>query len=175
MWKEVFSQETVFLAHSIVMGMLLTWIYDWFLILRKLWKHSTFQISIEDFFYWLFTASLVFVALYGENNGTLRWFAVLGAFLGMVFYKKTISKLFCRCSLFALRTIIKVVKWIFKPVYHIAVNAYLLGRKKLTSRIKMLKIMVKQQRSDKEFLNGKKRIQREDTFKKNCISKKSPK
>lgn len=102
-------KEVAFLGHSLLMGVIITCIYDCFLIIRRLIKHTIFLISIEDMIFWVICAISVFSMLYRENNGMLRWFAVGGAFLGMLLYKKTISgflvktisrilqKLFCRC------------------------------------------------------------------------------
>lgn len=48
-------QEVTFFLHSIIMGVVIAFVYDWFLILRKLIKHNIFWISFEDF---LFLGSL---------------------------------------------------------------------------------------------------------------------
>lgn len=83
--------EVVFLLHSLVLGAVITFVYDGFLILRRLIKHTMLMISLEDFFFWIGCAIFVFFMLYEENNGILRWFAVFGAGIGMVIYKKTLS------------------------------------------------------------------------------------
>lgn len=84
-------REVVFLSHLFLLGIAITFMYDWFLIFRKVIRHNLLAISIEDLFFWIICAASVFEMLYRENNGTLRWFAVAGAFLGMLIYKKTIS------------------------------------------------------------------------------------
>ena len=85
--------EVTFLLHSFLMGIIITFIYDGFLILRRLIRHSLFLISIEDLIFWIACAIGVFYMLYEENNGVLRWFAVFGAALGMIVYKESISSL----------------------------------------------------------------------------------
>lgn len=89
-------KEIIFLGHSVWMGVMITFVYDWFLILRRLMKHTILLVSLEDFFFWVICALSVFAMLYHENNGMLRWFAVGGAFLGMLLYKKTISGFFVK-------------------------------------------------------------------------------
>ena len=84
-------QEAVFFLHSILMGLVITFAYDWILIFRELVAHGRFLMSIEDFIYWFMCGISVFYVLYKENNGVLRWFAVVGAALGMLFYKLTIK------------------------------------------------------------------------------------
>lgn len=84
-------REVIFVSHSFLMGIIITFVYDGFLILRRLIKHNMFWVSIEDLIFWIVCAVSVFFMLYRENNGTLRWFAVAGAFVGMLVYKKTVS------------------------------------------------------------------------------------
>lgn len=120
-------QEAVFFLHSVFMGVIITFVYDWFLILRKLIKHGTLWISLEDFLFWLACGLGVFYMLYRENNGILRWFTVIGAMLGMACYKWLISKKFVHIMstciykimwiLFRiLQVIVKPLKWLVKKL-----------------------------------------------------------
>lgn len=80
-------QELTFFVHSVLMGVAITFVYDWIRVLRKLIRHGKILVSLEDLLFWLVCGIAVFYMLYRENNGTLRWFAVLGATIGMFFYK----------------------------------------------------------------------------------------
>ncbi len=93
MSQDIVQEITLFL-HSILAGLLITFAYDWILIVRELVRHRTVLISIEDFFFWVACGIGVFYLLYRENNGILRWFAVVGATMGMVLYKIIIKKRF---------------------------------------------------------------------------------
>ena len=93
MSQNIFA-EVVFLFHSFLLGIVITFVYDGFLILRRLIAHNLLLISLEDMIFWIACAIGVFYMLYEENNGILRWFAVFGATLGMMAYKKSISPLF---------------------------------------------------------------------------------
>lgn len=86
--------EVYFLLGSILTGFIITFVYDFFLIARRLIRHNLFFVSLEDFLFWIACAITVFYMLYEENNGILRWFAVFGAALGMLFYKGIIGKHF---------------------------------------------------------------------------------
>ena len=88
--------EVTFFLHSFMMGIVITFMYDGFLILRRLIKHSDILVSLEDMVFWIACAIGVFYMLYEENNGILRWFAVFGAALGMIVYKKSLSALVIR-------------------------------------------------------------------------------
>lgn len=153
-------QEVTFFLHSIVMGIVITFVYDWFLILRKLIRHNLFWLSFEDFLFWAACGLGVFYMLYRENNGVLRWFTVLGAMLGMIFYKLVISKPFIHIMstciykimwfLFRIiQIIVKPLKWLFSVIKRFAIFLKNKLRKcqnfiknKLTGILKTLKIVL---------------------------------
>lgn len=153
----------MFLLHSFLLGVILTFFYDGFLILRRLFKHTMFLISLEDLIFWVVCALSVFYALYEENNGTLRWFAIAGAALGMIAYKKTISPLIVfavtKLLSFVFGIVGRIAKMIGKPfrfagekmlksgrfVEKKAGNLRKILRKKLTGFIKTLKIILYKQ------------------------------
>lgn len=85
------ADENVFLLYALIMGIFITFVYDLLRIFRRVVPHNRFWVSVEDLGFWIYCAVEVFLLLYHESNGSLRWFAVLGAMAGMVVYKKTIS------------------------------------------------------------------------------------
>lgn len=88
--------ENVFLFHALLLGAYITFVYDWLRIFRRVIPHSSFFVSVEDFWFWMYCAMQVFLLLYHESNGTLRWFGVLGAGVGMFLYKKCLSHYFVK-------------------------------------------------------------------------------
>lgn len=152
--------EVYFFASSVLMGILITFVYDFILIIRRIVRHSLFFISVEDFIFWAACAVTVFYMLYEENNGILRWFAVLGAAFGMLLYKKMIGKRFVNIMSAVIRKeihiICRILGIVFKPFKWIIKKAnaffHFLFRKerkitkhmkkKLTSFAKMLKIAI---------------------------------
>ena len=112
-------REVTFFFHSILMGLMITFAYDWILILRKLFRHGRFFMSAEDFFYWFACGLAVFYMLYRENSGVLRWFAVMGAALGMLFYKTTVKNRFIyimsTCIHKIMCLIIRLIQIVLKP------------------------------------------------------------
>ena len=108
--------EVDFFVKSLIVGVVITFAYDWLLILRKCFRHNIFIISIEDIIFWLGCALGVFYFLYHENNGILRWFAVIGATVGMYCYKKLVSPIFVKL---VSDLIIKTFKILIKPVLFI--------------------------------------------------------
>ena len=118
--------EVNFFINSLLIGVVITFAYDWLLILRKCIRHHIAFISIEDIIFWIACALFVFYMLYRENNGILRWFAVLGATLGMLLYKKLISPIFVQVTS---DIIIKTFQLLVRPVLYICRKIYALLRK----------------------------------------------
>ncbi len=150
--------EVTFLMHSILLGIIITFVYDGFLILRRLIKHSLLLISLEDMIFWIACAIGVFYMLYEENNGILRWFAVFGATIGMIVYKKTISSFVVNVMSTIIehifKVLFKILRLLFRPIYFVGKKTgSILGKtrrktiriakyvkNKLTGRLKLLKI-----------------------------------
>ena len=113
-------QEAVFFLHSILMGLVITFAYDWVLIFRKLFTHGRFFMSVEDFVYWFACGIGDFYMLYRENNGILRWFAVVGAALGMMIYKTIIKNRFVnivsKCIHKIMWFVFRVIQVVLKPL-----------------------------------------------------------
>ena len=112
--------ENEFLLYALIMGIFITFVYDILRIFRRVIPHGNFWISMEDLCFWIYCAMEVFLLMYHESNGTLRWFAVLGAMTGMLVYKKLISPFFVKyvslllCKM--MQPIIKAAKWLWAPV-----------------------------------------------------------
>lgn len=152
--------ENVFLLYSLGMGIFITFVYDILRIFRKVCAHNNILISLEDILFWMFCAIAVFYLMHEESNGTLRWFAVMGALVGMLLYKKTVSSFFVKWVSLGLQKLLawvgKIVHILLKPVRFLtqkskksAAKAANKGKKaagfikkKLTSSIKLLKIVL---------------------------------
>ena len=150
--------ENVFLLYSIAMGIFITFTYDIFRIFRRVFPHNSFFVSLEDLLFWIFSAVSVFLLMQRESNGTLRWFAILGALCGMLFYKKIFSGFLVKWSSLGLGLMVqllsKVLGILVRPIR--AVGRKTKGaakygghkgrqfgrflQKRLTALIKMLKI-----------------------------------
>ena len=113
-------QEVTFFLHSILIGLIITFAYDWILIFRRLFKHGRVLTSAEDLLYWFACGIGVFYMLYKENSGVLRWFAVMGAALGMLFYKATLKNRFVNVMSTYIHKIMgfifRVIQIMLKPI-----------------------------------------------------------
>lgn len=113
------ANENIFLLYALVMGVFITFVYDLLRIFRRIVPHRLFWVSVEDLGFWMFCAAEVFLLMYRESNGTLRWFAVLGALIGMLVYKKTVSPFLVKYVSLALNYLKhwlgKIICFLFRP------------------------------------------------------------
>jgi len=142
--SEGIGNEAVFFGISILCGMGLVFVYDFFRILRRILPHGNIWIGIEDTCYWFFSTIVVFLLLYQKNDGMMRAFSFLGMFFGGVFYILLFSRFVIKISVFVFGTILKFVKkitgTIFRPIRKVGkkIRGFLVKQlKKLYKTIKI--------------------------------------
>lgn len=98
--SSVVRQEILFFAASVLTGVGLLLFYDVFRIFRRVVRHNTLAVSLEDFFYWCSAALIIFAMIFKENSGILRGYAFAGILIGAwlewlveVFFQKIWIKL----------------------------------------------------------------------------------
>jgi spore cortex biosynthesis protein YabQ len=124
------SQALVFLT-TVVIGAVIGFVYDLFRVIRKIVPHANLMTSIEDMLYWIIVSLLMFYVMLNQNNGEIRIFTVMGAFLGMLLYFLTVSKLFMAVSL----TIVAFIKKILLVLFEIVMTPFRLIYKMLEKPI----------------------------------------
>lgn len=142
------------------MGIYIPFVYDIFRIFRNVCPHHSFFIAVEDLGFWIYCGGKVFLLMYHESNGSLRWFAVMGALVGMLLYKRCVSKFFVKyVSIFMNRLFAPIKKIGSLPIKGIM-------------QIKNHAVFCKMKRRRMKQL-GKKR--KNNGQKKSCVSKKTTK
>lgn len=117
----VSTQAFTFLC-SVIGGIVIALIYDIFRIKRKAFKTGKFLTYIEDLLFWLLVAVVMFAMVYYSNEGELRSYLFIGAFIGVVFYAMLLSKPIMNSSLF----IINVLRKVFKITFTIVTYPFML-------------------------------------------------
>ena len=118
----VSMQCKVFLA-SLLLGVLVGVIYDFFRVLRKCCLRSKGAVALQDLlFSILFTAANFTFMLY-FTDGQIRWYLLAGECLGWTLYYFTIGELVMRVSDKIIRIttrlaalLIKFVRFLLRPV-----------------------------------------------------------
>lgn len=145
--------ECVFWFSCFLMGIIVTVLYDIFRIIRRVIPHNGFFIALEDMIFWAMVSVLLFLLLYHLNNGTVRWFAVLGLFVGMCFYKKIFGDLLVTFMSTILGGILHIVARLAAVPLKLVKRRFGKGficlrgglrrvKKKLTSNIKEVRIIL---------------------------------
>ncbi len=105
------------MGECFLLGVILMFIYDILKIVRIIVKHPGWLIAIQDIIYWIISGGLMFLLLYKEDAGSIRWFAVCMVLLGMVVYYLVISR-------FLIPLVEKGVKRYSKKVQGLLQKAY---------------------------------------------------
>ena len=82
----------------ILLGIVISIIFDVFRILRKAIKTSDMATYIEDIFFWIISGILILYTIFIFNNGVLRLYIFIGMFLGILLYMLSISKYMIHCG-----------------------------------------------------------------------------
>lgn len=149
--------EADFILHAFYMGIFITFVYDILRVLRKVIPHPDFLVSLEDMGFWIYCAIKVFLMMYHESNGTLRWFAIGGALTGMFLYLKWVSPLWMKYMSLLLGKIMeilfRILKLILRPMYRLLRRL----KKQLTLQWKILKMNLKGRERNGEDKRSKKK------------------
>jgi spore cortex biosynthesis protein YabQ len=103
------TEQVKFFAWVTVLGMSAGFLYDFFRILRRTFKHPDALTQVEDLVYWLAATVFIFYFILHSNNGEIRWYAIFGVFAGMGLYLMTISKLIMKISTIIIDVLKKVL------------------------------------------------------------------
>ena len=117
MLSESIYHELRFLLYSFLLGIIITFVYDNIRVFRRVIRHNTFFISLEDLFFWIGVSLSIFLLQHRENDGIFRWFSVVGAFMGMLVYRKTISRFYIKQMTILLRKILKILYLFFSYLF----------------------------------------------------------
>ena len=75
------KELSVFLQ-AVLAGNLIYLVYSVIRVMRRLWKHNLFFVSLEDLIFWIGTGIYLFVRIYQTSDGIIRWYFVIGVLLG---------------------------------------------------------------------------------------------
>ncbi len=85
--------ELLFFARSFLLGFLLRLGYEPLILARKLFRHPKLLVDVQDIVFWTAGSFLMFGLLFRENNGTPRFFSIIGILAGMALYQLGLGQL----------------------------------------------------------------------------------
>lgn len=84
------EKEAVVFFYACLSGVFLFFIYQILCWFRKLIVHKQWIIGLEDLIYWFGVSVYLFYQMYRTTYGEIRWYFVLGVFVGNVFSYKIV-------------------------------------------------------------------------------------
>ncbi len=148
-------KEWHFWLVSIAAGAAMAFVYDLLRLFRRLVRHGRLWVDAEDLLFWAACFFASFTLLYYGNNGVIRFAAVFGADIGMLFYELTLGRIFVKYSaLFINRLFAPIIGFIKKIVKKISLFARI-RLTKLKNRLKIIcKSILKKKEKDREGENA---------------------
>ena len=107
------NQTYVFLI-SVLVGMLLAIIFDFFRLLRRKGDTPNYIVYIQDLLYWIIVTFIIIMSAFLTNDGELRGYMFVGYILGAVIYMVTISTYILKVFSKVLDFFESIIKNIFK-------------------------------------------------------------
>ena len=107
------NQTYVFLI-SVLVGMLLAIIFDFFRLLRRKGDTPNYIVYIQDLLYWIIVTFIIIMSAFLTNDGELRGYMFVGYILGAVIYMVTISTYILKVFSKILDFFESIIKNIFK-------------------------------------------------------------
>ena len=101
--NQAIAGDVRFFLASVLLGISAAFCYDLLRVWRRLFRHSLFFVSLQDFVYWFLLGMSGFLLIYRYNAGIIRFFVLLGIVLGVVVYLGTIGRFFVRSCVKTLR------------------------------------------------------------------------
>jgi spore cortex biosynthesis protein YabQ len=112
------GQAIIFLL-TVAFGLCVGLFFDCFRVLRRTLRHPWFLTQLEDILFWIAVSLAMFYIMLNENSGEIRFYSILGVFIGMVLYFETLSRLVLPVSVKIVRfiksVIITVIKILLAP------------------------------------------------------------
>ena len=98
---------------SILIGAVLTLIFDFFRLMRRNKETRDLIVYIQDIFFWLIVAIVIIISTFITNSGELRGYMFIGYALGSMFYLLLLSNLILKIF----GTIFDKIDLIFKKIF----------------------------------------------------------
>ena len=110
------NQPLIFLW-CVLCGIIIGIIFDLFRVHRTFFKVSKIGVGIADFIFWLLSGfvALEFIIIF--NNGILRVFEFIGIFVGAMLHILFLSKFFRKATIFLLKQLNRIARFILKIIF----------------------------------------------------------
>ena len=113
------KDQSFILLCAFFTGVLISFIYDFLRIKRRIVKTGAIMLGVEDILFWLAASLISYVIVFISNDGQVRGFTILGFLLGIFLYYKLISGFIIKIFVGLLKLLIKIIRIIIKLILKI--------------------------------------------------------
>lgn len=114
------SEQLYLFFIAFVLGFATGFVYDIIKTFRRIIKHNSFFVHLEDLLYWLIVTFALFYVLLVKNSGEVRGFCIIALLIGIGVYSialsNTIVKLLTRIINCFLKMVMRIAKIILMPI-----------------------------------------------------------
>ncbi len=107
------------MLHAGILGLEMGLVYDLLCIIRQVWHCRFVMTAFIDLGFWGFVAYRTFEVMHTYSNGTLRWFAILGAMVVLGLYRSLFSRYLMAAGVFLLSQVRNVFTKVKKVLTNI--------------------------------------------------------
>lgn len=137
------AEQTQIFIIFVIVGIIISFLFDIFRIFRKVYKFSNMLIYMQDILFWLLTGIIILQAIFKFNSGDIRIFLFLGIFVGVFIYISLFSIYVIKIGSFILKlinTLIRKLINVFKvpicKILNLMVKYYRNLRKNVLKKLK---------------------------------------
>lgn len=112
------SNQAYSFLFSVASGAIIGLFYDILRIKRRTIKTGKIIVNIEDFFYWILVAFVMFGMVYYSYEEELRGYIFLGTIIGVIIYALVLSNFVIKISLVIIKMINSFIKILFKIIMY---------------------------------------------------------
>ncbi len=130
---EVSSSHQIYVfSLSVILGMACGAFFDVQRFLRKISSAGTVRTTLEDILFAILCVSIMLGSSFMINNGEIRYYQIMGAVSGMLFYAALLSRTFLKILAFIFRVTVNLV---VKPLIKI-IRLLMIPVKKIVALLK---------------------------------------
>ncbi len=108
-------EQLISFVYFIIIGIVLSIIFDIFRIFRRTIKTSDIVTNIQDILFCIITGIIVLFSIFYFNNGQLRSYIFVGIIVGISVYMIFISKYFIKINVYIINLIKRLILILLKP------------------------------------------------------------
>lgn len=109
MWEITVKNQLISFLCAVVVGIFLSFYFDFFRTLRRCFKHKKITVFIEDILFFLVATFITFLLLMARCNGEVRTYVIVSIILGFFVYRITLSRLLLPVAVFLLKFFIRIL------------------------------------------------------------------